>query len=114
MFFSDSSGRVRKIDNTGYVNTVFGGTSVKDGINSSETYIASPFGISIGPDLNIYFADAWNQRIRMVNPSTSIITTVAGSGARAYGGDGGSALKAHLGNPNGVSVNSKGDIYSGH
>ena len=111
VFFSDSSGRVRKIDNTGYVNTVFGGTSVKDGINSSETYIASPFGISIGPDQNIYFADAWNQRIRMVNPSTSIITTVAGSGARAYGGDGGSALKAHLGNPNGVSVNSKGDIY---
>ena len=93
------------------MNTVFGGTSVKDGINSSETYIASPFGISIGPDQNIYFADAWNQRIRMVNPSTSIITTVAGSGARSYGGDGGSALKAHLGNPHGVSVNSKGDIY---
>ena len=42
---------------------------------------------------------------------TSLISTVAGSGARAYGGDGGPANNAHLGNPLGVSVNSKGDIY---
>ena len=111
VFFSDSSGRVRKIDDNGYVNTVFGGTSVNDNIDASKAYIASPFGISIGPDQNIYFADTWNQRIRMVNTSTSIITTIAGSGARAYGGDGGSALKAHLGNPHGVSVNSKGEVY---
>ena len=111
VFFSDSSGRVRKIDSNGYVNTVFGGTSIHDNEIASKAYIASPFGISIGPNGNIYFADTWNQRVRMVDSCTSIITTIAGSGARAYGGDGGPALQAHLGNPYGVSVNSKGDVY---
>ena len=67
--------------------------------------------MSIGPIGDIYIADAWNQRIRKIEVKTSLISTVAGSGARAYGGDGGPANNAHLGNPLGVSVNSKGDIY---
>ena len=111
LLFSDSSGRVRKIDDTGYITTVFGGTSVRDNEIATESYLAIPTGMSIGPDGDIYIADAWNQRIRKIEVSTSLISTVAGSGARAYGGDGGPSINAHLGNPNGVSVNSKGEIY---
>ena len=111
VFFSDSSGRVRKIDDQGYINSVFGGTSVRDNETATESYLAVPSGMSIGPNGDIYIADAWNQRIRKIEVKTSLISTVAGSGARAYGGDGGPANNAHLGNPLGVSVNSKGDIY---
>ena len=52
-------------------------------------------------------------------PETGIIQTIAGNGARAYGGDGGPATLAYLGNPSDVSVDSRGrvviaDLRHGH
>ncbi len=45
---------------------------------------------------NMYFADAGNHVIRMVNPS-GIITTIAGNGTQGTSGDGGPATSASLG-----------------
>ena len=44
----------------------------------------------------IYFADVGNSRIRRVDASTGIITTVAGNGEHGYSGDGGPAIDAPL------------------
>ena len=45
-----------------------------------------------GPDGNLYFADTNNNRVRMINLTTGIITTVAGTGDKGYAGDGGPAV----------------------
>ncbi len=106
----DCSGRVRRYDGeTGIVTTVLGGTSIHDGEPAENTFLCAPTGISIGPDGHVYFADFFNQRIRAID-TAGIIRTVAGNGARAYGGDGGPGPKAYLSNPHGVSVDSRGRV----
>ena len=111
VLWSDCSGRLRKYDGaTGTVTTVLGGTSVHDGEPSPRAFLNGPGGICVGPDGHIYFADVWNQRVRAIDPATATIRTVAGNGARAYGGDNGPATEAYLGNPHDVSVDSQGRV----
>jgi sugar lactone lactonase YvrE len=106
----DCSGRVRRYDGaTGMVTTVLGGTSIHDGEPAQNAFLCAPTGINVGADGNIYFADFFNQRIRAID-TAGIIRTVAGNGARAYGGDGGPGPEAYLSNPHGVSVDSRGRI----
>ncbi len=109
--WGDCSGRLRRYHGrTGIVTTALGGTSLHDGEAAPRAFLCGPGGLSMGPDRNLYFADVWNQRIRAIDPETGIIRTVAGNGARAYGGDGGPATDAYLGNPHDVSVDSMGRI----
>ena len=111
VYWGDCSGRTRRCDGaTGIVTTVLGGTHVHDGEAATEGYINGIAGIDVAPDGRIYLADAWNQRIRVVEPATGIIGTVAGNGARAYGGDNGPATEAYLGNPHDVSVDPEGRV----
>ena len=46
-----------------------------------------------------------------MNPSTGVITTVAGNGTAGYSGDGGPATAAELTGPGGVAVDSAGDLF---
>ena len=111
VFWGDCSGRLRRCDGqTGIVTTVLGGTSVHDGETADHAFLSGPGGLSVSPDGKIYIADTWNQRIRCIDPDTGIIETVAGTGARAYGGADGPATEAYLGNPYDVSVDSRGRV----
>ena len=111
VFWGDCSGRLRRCDGgTGIVTTVLGGTSVHDGENARAGFLNGPGGLSVGPGGTIHIADVWNQRIRSIDPDTGIVRTIAGTGARAYGGDGGPAVDAHLGNPHDVSVDRAGRV----
>ncbi|HKF49903.1 MAG TPA: Ig-like domain repeat protein [Terracidiphilus sp.] len=60
---------------------------------------------------NFYFADTGNQRIRRIDNTTGIISTIAGNGTAGYTGDGGGATLATLSNPTGVAVDSQGQVY---
>jgi trimeric autotransporter adhesin len=60
---------------------------------------------------NVYIADKMNQRVRKVAAATGIITTVAGTGAADYGGDGGPAANAILSSPSAVAVDAAGNLY---
>ena len=109
--WSDCSGRLRRYDGaTGIVTTALGGTGVGDGGPAVDAFLRGPAGICVGPDGHVYFADPWNQRIRAIDPLTGTIRTVAGSGARAFGGDNGPALEASFGSPHDVSVDSRGRV----
>jgi len=71
-----------------------------------------PNGVAVDSAGNIYIADTINYRIRKVDASTGDISTVAGKGAPyGYSGDGGAAISAQLYNPEGVVVDSAGNIY---
>ncbi len=59
---------------------------------------------------NIYFCDFANDRIRKIAPDGRI-TTVAGSGARGFAGDGGPATAAKLNAPVSVALDRSGNLY---
>ena len=109
VFWCDCSGRMRRYDGeTGIVTTVLGGTSIHDGEPARQGFLAAPSGIDAGPDGQVYFADTFNQRVRAIDPASGRIRTVAGNGARAFGGDGGPGPEAYLSNPADVSVDARG------
>ncbi len=60
---------------------------------------------------NVFIADFSNNRIRKVNGSTGIITTIAGNGTQGYSGDGTTATSAELYYPNGVFVDGSGNMF---
>jgi serine/threonine-protein kinase len=77
---------------------------------ANTAFLCGPGGLAVGPDGTILVADVWSQRIRAIDPATGLIRTVAGTGARAYGGDGGPATEAYLGNPHDVAVDAQGRV----
>ena len=55
--------------------------------------------------------DYANNRVRKVTVSTSVITTIAGTGAAGYSGDGNQATAAVIYHPHGINLDSSGNIY---
>ena len=60
---------------------------------------------------NLYVSDTGNQRVRRIDGSTGVINTIAGNGTAGYSGDGGAGTAAELSAPNGVGVDSQGQVY---
>ena len=108
--------RIRKVDADGIITTVagngerdFGG----DGGSATAAKLHWPRGVAVDGSGNIYIADAGNHRVRKVDATTRNISTVAGSGDRGYGGDGGSATAAavKLDSPWDVALDGSGNLY---
>lgn len=111
VFWGDCSGRLRRYDGrTGIVTTALGGTGVGDGGPATEAFLCGPGGLARSADGTLYIADVWSQRVRAIDPQSGVIRTVVGNGARAYGGDGGPATAAYLGNPHAVAVDAQGRL----
>ena len=111
VYWGDCSGRLRRYDGaTGIVTTVLGGTTVHDGEAATSAFLCGPGGLAVGPNGEIYIADVWSQRIRRIDPGDGRIQTVAGNGARAFGGDNEGATAAYLGNPHDVAVDQQGRL----
>ena len=117
LFIADSGNmRVRKVDlSTGIITTV-AGRGVYDpplGDNGPATAasLCFPRGVAVDTNGNLFISDTQNDRIRKVDHSTGIITTVAGNGTTGFGGDGSSATSASLNNPSSVAVNGSGNLF---
>jgi len=70
-----------------------------------------PRGIVVDASGNVYFSDSFNNVVRKINAATGIITTYAGNGLAGYSGDNGPAASAELSGPEGISLNSTGDLF---
>ena len=84
IYFSDSSNnRVRMIDPSGIISTV-AGTGVAgfsgDGGLATSAQFAFPRGLALQNGTTLLIADAFNGRLRSLDLSTGIVTTVAGGG----------------------------------
>ncbi len=114
IFISDASNnRIRKIDNSGAINTVAGnGTAgyTGDGGFATSAQINTPLGINVDVFGNLYISDRNNNRIRKVNTS-GIISTIAGNGTGGFSGDGGQATAAELNSPEGLSIDASNNLY---
>jgi sugar lactone lactonase YvrE len=107
--------RIRKVAvATGIITTVAGnGSGGFDGDGGAATaaQLNSPSGVAVDIGGNLYITDLDNKRIRKVEASTGVITTVAGNGLLGYGGDGGPAIAAPLNLRSGVTVDATGNVY---
>ena len=109
----DGHNRIRKVDAKGIITTVAGNGSLNysgDGVAATKTSLYRPTGVAVDAAGNLYIADTNNFRVRKVDTS-GIITTIAGTGAIAYAGDGGPAINASFTEPTGVALDSVGNIY---
>ncbi len=109
----DGHHRIRKVDPKGIITTVAGNGSQNysgDGVAATKASLYRPSGVAVDAAGNLYIADTNNFRIRKVDTS-GIITTIAGTGAIAYGGDGGPAINASFSEPTGVALDAVGNIY---
>ncbi len=96
--------RIRKISaKTGIITTLAGNGEVGfngDGGPAVKAQVYAPFWVSLDNSGNIYVCAGVNgnlcYRVRKINASTGIITTVAGNGINGSGGDGGSPLNASM------------------
>lgn len=115
LYISDTvNHRIRRVTPDGIINTVAGtgthGGFSGDGGPAMLAELDTPDGLALGPDGSLYIADYENHRIRRVAPD-GVITTVAGTGADAFGGDGGPATQAQLGFPADVAVGPDASLY---
>jgi trimeric autotransporter adhesin len=116
IYIADSSNNCIRmvIKSTGIITTA-AGTGVSgysgDGGQATSAQLSKPHDIAVDALGNIYIADTYDSRIRMVTKSTGIITTVAGTGASGYSGDGGQAMEAQFNRPRGIAVHPNGQIY---
>ena len=103
--------RIRRVDAvTGMITTVAGGGMPTpgfcgDGGRATSACLNTPTGVAVDAAGNLSIADRVNHRIRRVDATTGMITTVAGKGTSGFCGDGGLATRACLTNPSAVAVN---------
>ena len=128
---------IRRVDLTGAITSIAGNSKLcqtttalcGDGGVGRGAQLNYPIGVTTDAAGNVYIADTGDNRIRVVNVGKTSITiagitiapgtiqTVVGTGAPCTSplsgscGDTGPALSAQLNNPQGVAVDSAGNIY---
>jgi DNA-binding beta-propeller fold protein YncE len=71
------------------------GLSGDDG-PADQARLNGPHHLLVGPDGQLYIADTFNNVVRRVNLQSGVISRVAGTGAKGFGGDGGPAVDAQF------------------
>jgi sugar lactone lactonase YvrE len=96
----------------GTIETIAGGgTQEGEGLPAVDLALSSPWGVAVDSAGNLYLADSANHRIRRVDASTGVATTVAGTGESGFTGDGGPGPSALLSFPQSVAVDAQGNVY---
>jgi trimeric autotransporter adhesin len=105
--------RIRKITPDGNISTVAGGNVAGfsgDGGAAVLAQLNAPAAVAADARGNLYIADTGNNRVRRINPQ-GIISTMAGTSANGFSGDGGAATDAKLNAPQSVAVDASGRVY---
>ena len=115
LYIADSGNhRIRKVSG-GVIATVAGDgeqTFSGDGGLATAAGLDSPGGVVADTVVagRFYISDTHNQRVRVVD-ANGVISTVAGTGVKGFGGDGGAGASAVLARPLGLGVTATGRVY---
>jgi hypothetical protein len=100
---------------SGTVITIAGNGSYDfsgDGGPATNASIRGVYGLAVGPDGTLFLSDYQNYRIRAVNPTNGVITTMCGNGAYGTSGDGGAATNASIHDTRFLTVDAqRGALY---
>jgi uncharacterized protein (TIGR03437 family) len=117
LYIADSENcRIRKAASGGGTNAITtiagnGGVSYSgDGGQATKAQLNTPQGVAADSSGNLYIADTANHAVRKVT-AAGVISTLAGTGTAGYSGDGSAAAGAQLRGPQGVAVDSSGNVY---
>ena len=105
---------VRRISPLGIITT-FAGIQDTLGFNgdggpATAARFTHLFGMCIDKCDNVFVADRENERIRVVT-TAGIVTTIAGTGASGYSGDGGPATAATFMEPENLCIDKNSNLY---
>lgn len=114
LYVSDQRSNVVRdvVPSTGAISIV-GGNGIPgysgDGGSARIAELNSPSAIA-NTESTLYISDTYNNVVRKIVRGSGIITTVAGDGAQGYTGDAGPATSAELNHPEGLAIDSSGDV----
>jgi uncharacterized protein (TIGR03437 family) len=91
-------------------NHAFGPAFGGDGGQATSAYLSGPSGVAVDSAGNVYIADTFNDRVRMV-ASDGIIHTFAGTGLPGTAADNVPAISSPLFLPADVAVGPSGAVY---
>jgi DNA-binding beta-propeller fold protein YncE len=118
--------RIRRVEHDGSLRDVVGNRREADGAPENEDSLPRckpegargtdvslnhPTDAMFGPDGLLYIAAWHNNKIRVLDPATGIVTTLGGDGY-GYRGDGGPVCHALFNQPDSVVVAPDGTIYT--
>jgi len=110
---------IRKVDTTGTITTVAGiqgsctydGDTITDGKPATQHSLCQPDFVAVDASNNVLISDTGTARIRKLT-GTSISTVAGGGGGAAgYCANGTTATSCSFNYPNGVAVDTAGDIF---
>lgn len=116
IFFVDSlNRRIRRVDAATSTITTYAGNGSfgfsGEGAPAVDASLRLPLGVAPDPAGNLYVADDNNNRIRKVDASSGLITTLTGNGFVGNTGNGGPAVNAVINSPHDVALDSAGNIF---
>ncbi len=103
-----SNNRIRRVSPEGVVTTVAGdgAASIRDG-DASQAEFNAPVGVAVDEHGNVFVADTYNDRIRLI-ASDGQVRTLAGGGSPSFADGGGT--DARFDTPSGIAVAHGGDL----
>jgi sugar lactone lactonase YvrE len=109
-----NNNRIRKVNSSSGIITTIAGDSIhgynSDGILATAAELYKPAGVVVDDTGNVYIADTYNNRVRKINHTTGIISTIAGTGNQGYNGDSILATDANV-TPWGLAIDAEGNIF---
>jgi len=113
-FCNQQCNTVCKVDTNGFYSVIAGPgifSVIGDGGPATAAFLNYPNDIAFDTFGNLFIVDAQNYRVRKVDMTTNIISTVVGTGVIGYGGDGGSATLALINSTNGIFFDRKNNLF---
>ena len=106
---------IRKVDlNTGVISTTAGTgdfNSNGDGGLALEAALKAPYDLVVDSDGNIFIAEL--ARVRRIDASTNIISTIVGDGNQGFSGDNGPAIQALIGGDVHLALDNENNLFLG-